>query len=107
MPTYRYERKRYAPGAGRDRYMEEIPVLTCPVCGRSAGFRPPDAGDVDALKEAAWDHLAAHRGLEEPKRAIYAVMMVERRGRRGVPADEELEESAGEWAEELPARPLA
>ncbi|MDZ7701118.1 MAG: hypothetical protein U5J98_03095 [Halobacteriales archaeon] len=87
--------------------MEEIPVLTCPVCGRSAGFDPGALADPDALKDAAWAHLSAHRDLDEPKRAIYAVMMVERRERRGLPEDESLEEAAGEWAEEPPARPLA
>ena len=87
--------------------MEEIPVLTCPVCGRSAGFDAGALADPEALKDAAWDHLTAHRGLDEPKRAIYAVMMVEQRERRGLPAEEEFDVAAGEWAEELPARPLA
>jgi hypothetical protein len=77
--------------------MAEIAVLTCPVCDRSAGF---DRG-ADGLQEAAWGHLTTHR-LDESKRAIYAVMMVERSERRSVEA--EPAPPTGEWTEELPAQ---
>ncbi len=106
MPTYRYESKRYAPGASGPFQMTEIPVLTCPVCGRSAGFHAPALEEEDALKDAAWDHLAGHR-LDESKRAIYAVMMVERHERFSPAGDAPLGDAAGEWREEEPDRLLA
>lgn len=77
--------------------MAEIPVLTCPVCDRSAGFRARPNADPETLKEAAWDHLTAHR-LDESKRAIYSVMMVERREQVTLEGDE-LDGQAGEWVD--------
>ena len=79
--------------------MAEIAVLTCPVCDRSAGF---DQG-ADGLKDAAWDHLAAHR-LDESKRAIYAVMMVERAERRSLAATSA---PTGEWTEGSVTQPAS
>ena len=103
MPTYRYESKRYAPGASPPVQMTEIPVLTCPVCGRSAGFARSSTEAPEALKDAAWDHLADHR-LDESKRAIYAVMMVEQHERVALEAEAPLGDAAGEWREERPDR---
>lgn len=97
MPTYRLDGKRYAPGGQAHSYMAEIPVLTCPVCDRSAGVRERIPADPETLKEAAWDHLTAHR-IDESKRAIYAVMMVERRGQLTLEADE-MDERAGVWVD--------
>lgn len=73
--------------------MAEIAVLTCPVCDRSAGF---PVGSDGGLQDASWDHLAAHR-LDESKRAIYAVMMVERAERRSLAAADPA--PTGEWTE--------
>lgn len=86
----------------RGPYMAEIPVLTCPVCDRSAGFDEDALGDPDRLQDAAWDHLAVHR-LDESKRAIYAVMMVERQERLRLEADGSFAGPTDEWVERQPA----
>ena len=91
MAMFRYERKGYGPRARPHGQMAEIAVLTCPVCERAAGFERP----ADGLQDAAWDHLTAHR-IDESKRAIYAVMMVERAEERSVETEPM---PAGEWAE--------
>lgn len=83
--------------------MADIPVLTCPVCDKSAWFSPDALTEPDALKDAAWDHLAAHR-LDESKRAIYAVMMVEQLDRRAVTGADSVGEATGDWVTRLPPR---
>lgn len=84
--------------------MEEIRILTCPVCGQSVLYHGDDPKGREALKSEAWDHLKTHR-LPESEHGIYGVMMVDRMDRRTVEVEVEghLADEVGEWVDQLPS----
>ncbi len=56
--------------------MGEYGIITCPVCDQRYVRSGVEAIDRATLKELARNHLKTHR-LDESKRGIYGVLMVE------------------------------
>ncbi len=62
--------------AGETEAMGEYGIITCPVCNQRYVRSGVEAIDRTTLKELARNHLKTHR-LDESKRGIYGVLMVE------------------------------
>ncbi|WP_336360182.1 hypothetical protein [Haladaptatus sp. ZSTT2] len=79
--------RKFLAVTGRTVDMGKYGIITCPVCGQRYVRSGVEATDRTTLKELARTHLKTHR-LDESKRGIYGVLMVEQMERVGAIEDE-------------------